>query len=499
MISDFYRAFEDKYRGKRDLIKSRLQVYLPFLEPLNKSYPNSQVLDLGCGRGEWLELLRDIGISAHGVDLDINMLSVCQDLNLSVTVADVITYLKNIPNESQISVSGFHIAEHLPFDALQCLVQQSLRVLKPGGFLILETPNPENIIVGSSSFYLDPTHQRPIPPDLLLFLAEYYGFEKFKILRLQEPKDFNKIDNFTLLDVLKGVSPDYALVAQKSPTDDIASITNPIFEIDHGITLEELAYYYQQQLVGQRQRLEVALQQSEEQRQHLEVVLQQSEEQRQHLEVVLQQSEEQRQHLEVVLQQSEEQRQHLEVVLQQSEEQRQHLEVVLQQSEHRFQQALSLALQKTEDQQQHLELMLHKLINSRSMRITLPLRLAAHYARGLKQLIKDSLSIPKSLLKKSSKKILVNLAYELSAKPKLKFIALNLLRYSPSLKHRLKLLTLTSSSSHPKDLEPTHISTLSPHATRIFYDLKKAIEESSNSNIAAKAGMKHKKQATTTV
>ena len=77
MSSDFYRAFEDRYRGSRDLIKSRLRVYLPFVEPLKALYSDCIAVDLGCGRGEWLELLKEKGIGAHGVDLDDGMLSAC--------------------------------------------------------------------------------------------------------------------------------------------------------------------------------------------------------------------------------------------------------------------------------------------------------------------------------------------------------------------------------------------------------------------------------------
>ena len=88
-------------------------------------------------------------------------------------------------------------------------------MLMPGGLLILETPNPENLVVGTSHFYLDPTHQRPIPPELLSFLPEYYGFAKLKTLRLQERRELSGGKAPTLFDVLDGVSPDCAVVAQK--------------------------------------------------------------------------------------------------------------------------------------------------------------------------------------------------------------------------------------------------------------------------------------------
>ena len=211
MTDSFYRAFEDKYRGSRDLIKSRLQVYLPFISPVlgNKKRSSLRSLDLGCGRGEWLELLTEQGFVAQGVDLDEGMLEACWKLGLQAKKSDALDYLKKQKNNSIDVISGFHIAEHVPFEKLQELIEQALRVLKSGGLLILETPNPENIVVGTTNFYLDPTHQRPLPPQLLSFIAEHAGYARVKILRLQEPEGLQESLNLTLIDVLSGVSPDY--------------------------------------------------------------------------------------------------------------------------------------------------------------------------------------------------------------------------------------------------------------------------------------------------
>lgn len=255
MNEGFYRAFEERLRGSRELIKSRLRVYLPFVEPLIGLHADAQAVDLGCGRGEWLELLKEAGFSGQGVDLDEGMLAACRDLGLKVQTRDAVGFLKELPPVSQVIVSGFHIAEHIPFSDLQTLVQEALRVLKPGGLLILETPNPENILVGSSSFYLDPTHQRPIPPRLLSFLPEHYGFEKVKLLRLQEPTELaSKVP--TLLDVLNGVSPDYAVVAQKGATPEQMKLFEMPFEQDYGLTLEVLAQRYEERIARYEERIE---------------------------------------------------------------------------------------------------------------------------------------------------------------------------------------------------------------------------------------------------
>ena len=110
----FYRAFEDKHRGSRELIASRLKAYLPFVQPLNELYPHSMVVDLGCGRGEWLELMQSQGFDVLGIDMDNGMLEACRELNLPVKHGDAIEYLKNLPNESLSIVSAFHVVEHIP-------------------------------------------------------------------------------------------------------------------------------------------------------------------------------------------------------------------------------------------------------------------------------------------------------------------------------------------------------------------------------------------------
>ena len=187
MSKDFYRQFEDRHRGSRELILSRLQAYLPFITPLQQSYDAPLAIDLGCGRGEWLELITQAGFIATGVDLDEQMLLACHERGLTVQCQDAINALKNLPSDSQMLVSGFHLAEHLLFSDLQELVKEAFRVLKTGGLLILETPNPENIVVGSSNFYLDPSHHHPLPPLLLSFLPEFYGFDRVKVLLLLQP------------------------------------------------------------------------------------------------------------------------------------------------------------------------------------------------------------------------------------------------------------------------------------------------------------------------
>ncbi len=261
-FSRFYRAFEERHRGSRELIGTRLEVYLPFIAPLAVLYQPAMAIDLGCGRGEWLELLQREGFEPSGVDLDDGMLQACRERGLSVVRGDAIEHLKSLPDASHCVVSGFHFAEHIAFDELQTLVVESLRVLKPAGLLILETPNPENLVVGTSSFYLDPTHVRPLPPLLMSFLPEHHGYKRVQIVRLQEAAELRSGSEVQLFDVLAGVSPDYSIVAQKDGPSDLLEHFGAAFEQPHGVQLSELAGRHDanvaQRLAAFDQRLVVA-------------------------------------------------------------------------------------------------------------------------------------------------------------------------------------------------------------------------------------------------
>jgi len=240
MHEDFYRAFEDQYRGSREVIKKRLEVYLPFVLPLHTLYPDALAIDIGCGRGEWLELLTQNSIVATGVDSDSGMLDAAKEKNLIIELGDGIEYLTKQPSNSAIVVSAFHLVEHLSFDDLMALIAEAKRVLVEGGILILETPNPENIKVASETFYLDPTHIKPIPYNLLSFITQYNGYKRDKILRLQEQTSLKEQLYVNVGHIIEGVSPDYAIIAQKDGDQEIFSSINEPFSKEYGISPSEL-------------------------------------------------------------------------------------------------------------------------------------------------------------------------------------------------------------------------------------------------------------------
>ncbi len=243
----FYRTYEDRNRGSRELIKSRLIAYRPFFEPWVTREPAPRALDLGCGRGEWLEVLREAGYAASGVDLDDGMLAGLRQRGLDARRADALQALRETPDASLAVVSAFHLVEHIPFDDVRTLIREAMRVLKPGGLLILETPNPENLVVGSNLFYQDPTHLRPLPPELLRFAVEFEGFERHVVARLQEDASLYTPREIGLWTVLDGASPDYAVVGQKPADERFMRAFNPAFSTRYGIGSAALASRYELQ------------------------------------------------------------------------------------------------------------------------------------------------------------------------------------------------------------------------------------------------------------
>lgn len=221
-IDAFYSALEDEFRGSREEIKQRLRVYLPKLVEAGIGSPAMPILDAGCGRGEWLELLRENQLEATGVDLNRVALALCQERGLPVMEADAVEHLRSLPEASLGAVTAFHVIEHLTLAELLDMFDASLRVLKSGGVAIFETPNPNNMFVSSRYFYIDPTHRHPIPTLLGRFLAETRGFERVEILELNPWPAEHLVDTRTGGDVAARFNEcfygpqDYAIIGWKA-------------------------------------------------------------------------------------------------------------------------------------------------------------------------------------------------------------------------------------------------------------------------------------------
>ena len=169
-----YIALEDAFRGDPLVIRVRQHQYVPYIQ--DAVTQNAPLLDIGCGRGEWLLLLRDSNIPATGIDTNVASVQECSAQGLNVSHADAITYLSNAKEKSLGAITLFQVLEHLPFATMVHLLRLALRALVPGGVLIAEVPNSETLSVGASTFWIDPTHERPLFPGLLEFLATEVGY-----------------------------------------------------------------------------------------------------------------------------------------------------------------------------------------------------------------------------------------------------------------------------------------------------------------------------------
>ena len=225
-----YSDLEDRLRGEPRDIRDRLSCYLSHAGAALERTGDDTCVDLGCGRGEWLELVREQGWTGTGVDRNYRMVERSAELGLDVQLADVRGYLRERRDETVSVLTAFHILEHLPFEELAAIVDDANRTLRSGGIAIFETPNPENLLVGACNFYADPTHRNPLYPPTLAFLLERRGFEEVQILRPAAPEIPEWMQPLdagdpvaarlnTLLVAIRSwfaVSPDFAVIGRKT-------------------------------------------------------------------------------------------------------------------------------------------------------------------------------------------------------------------------------------------------------------------------------------------
>lgn len=217
-----YVGFEDRFRGSSQQVKERQRPYLPY-------FSDGVVVDLGCGRGEFLELLKDAGVPSRGVDGDPAMVARCKERGLDVEQGDLLEFLASEKDASLGGVFTAQVVEHLPPDAIGKLVHESFEKLKPRGVFLAETINPRSILALSHNFNLDLSHRQPVHPDMLAFLAESVGFDEVEIrycspvpemARLQAVAPAGELEqafneNTRRLNELLYGYQDYALIARK--------------------------------------------------------------------------------------------------------------------------------------------------------------------------------------------------------------------------------------------------------------------------------------------
>ena len=181
---EVYAELEDRFRGSPDEISSRMGIYVPLLQETARLHPGGYLLDVGCGRGEWLTLVERAGLQGIGIDVNSVAIARCQSAGLTVVQQEALVYLGGQQDGTVAAVTAFHVIEHVPFEYLLALVREAHRILEPGGLLLLETPNPENFSVSALHFYADPTHRNPIPPETLRFIVAQHGFVDIDVMRL---------------------------------------------------------------------------------------------------------------------------------------------------------------------------------------------------------------------------------------------------------------------------------------------------------------------------
>lgn len=184
---DMYLAFEERHRGSQTDIEKQQRYYINnFINGKIDPSAIGMVVDLGCGRGEWLTLLSKNGYKGIGIDLNDASLQCCNANGVITMKMDAVDYLKTLPRESVKLLTSFQLVEHITTNRLIELFAEIGRVMRPGGLVIIETPNPVNINVGAAAFYLDPTHKRQIHPELLRFFAEQNGLSDIEIAYWQK-------------------------------------------------------------------------------------------------------------------------------------------------------------------------------------------------------------------------------------------------------------------------------------------------------------------------
>lgn len=211
--------FLEAHRGSRQEILARASAYVDLFRDLNP------VMDLGCGRGELLEALTKAGIVAFGVDNDPAAVAECRQRGFRAELGDALEALVAQPEGSLGGVACVHLIEHLPAARWMKLLEQAARVLRPGGVLAVESPNPETLRVGAGLFWVDPTHLRPVHPEAARFVAEAVGLEVVEIRRLRpfppdeqlatraESEEWRQV--LERLDLWLSGCRDYLLVARK--------------------------------------------------------------------------------------------------------------------------------------------------------------------------------------------------------------------------------------------------------------------------------------------
>ena len=178
-----YGRFAERFRGSEEYVKAGQQFYLEWFSGC------ANVLDIGCGRGEFLEMMRTAKVPARGIDLSPESVAICRNKGLAAEPADLFEYLSNLPEASLDGIFCSQVVEHISPGRLPEMIRLCAGRLARNGVIALETPNPECLAIFATHFYLDPTHQRPVPHPLLAFYLEEFGMGHITVRKLSPAVD----------------------------------------------------------------------------------------------------------------------------------------------------------------------------------------------------------------------------------------------------------------------------------------------------------------------
>ncbi len=183
----FYSRFENRFRGSREVIYHRLRSrYEKRFASLKRESQENIFLDLGCGKGELLEIGRGVGFQSIGIDLSTDVVGYLKEKGYEAHAFDILAYLKSQPDHKFSLISMMHVIEHCPMNYMYAVFEEACRVLNKGGAFLVETPSLLSLWSGARQFFLDPTHLRPIHPDFIRYMAEDVGFSKVEGLEFDE-------------------------------------------------------------------------------------------------------------------------------------------------------------------------------------------------------------------------------------------------------------------------------------------------------------------------